>query len=142
MTVKLNSQAHNYIMRVQNCENALKCITIESNFKRILTAPPLLWVPVNYTVLPVEIVCNSSSPHTHQMIFLSFHCAGQKCPLHLNCQRQQDPLIGYLSGNCNANEVLLRQISQSERGAVSSNGCRSPGQARLQREGGKRRTPQ
>lgn len=52
-------------------------------------------MPVNYTVHVWEKILRiSRSPPPYQLIFLSFHCTEQKCPLHLNCQRQQDPLIG------------------------------------------------
>lgn len=49
---------------------------------------------VHYTVWGGGRFYLTPGLHPHQLIFLSFLCNEQKCTLYLNCQRQEDPLIG------------------------------------------------
>lgn len=69
----------------------LEHITIQSSYKGHTIS---LWncMIVHYTVWGGDLTNSRSPPPS--IDFSSFHCNEQKCTLYLNCQRQEDPLIG------------------------------------------------
>lgn len=81
-------------------------------------------MPVNYTVWE-KILTPGLNPPSIDFSFVPLHRVEMPTPSQLS--EAAGSTYRFFSGNCNANEVLQRQISHPEREAMSSVGCLSSG---------------